>query len=114
MPADKPLPYPDFIQALPKAKLAAEGPVAHLLSAPQGQMVFFELPPGGHVPPHSHGAQWGIIVAGEVELTIEDKTMTLRPGDSYYVPDGAVHSGTVKVFSRVVDVFAENDRYQAK
>ena len=107
-------PYADFIKNLPKAKLAVEGPVAHLLAAPQGQVVFFELPAGSSVPPHSHGAQWGIMVEGDLELTIGEETLRLKPGDSYYIPAGVTHSARVLAFSRAVDVFAEADRYAAK
>jgi len=30
-----------------------------------------DIDPIGEVPPHSHGAQWGVVVEGEMELTID-------------------------------------------
>ena len=86
-------PYPEFIKSLPKADTPMAGVTAHLLAAPTGQVVFFELPAGASVPPHSHGAQWGIVVSGEVELTIGGETKRYKPGDSYFIGDGVEHSG---------------------
>ncbi len=107
-------PFSEFIKALPQAKVAMGGVAAHLLAAPLGQVVFFELPAGTTVPPHSHGAQWGIVVDGEVELTIGGDTKTYRAGDSYAIGDGQEHSGTAHTDCLVIDVFSEADRYAAK
>ncbi len=107
-------PYPDFIKALPRADIPMPGVTAHLLAAPQGQAVFFELPAGSSVPPHSHGAQWGIVVSGELELTIGGETKIYTAGDSYYVGEGVEHSATVLTDCRAIDVFADPNRYAPK
>lgn len=106
--------YPEFIKNLPQADLPMPGITAHLLSGEKGQAVFFELPAGAEVPPHSHGAQWGMVIEGSIQLTIGGETRIYRKGDSYVIGDGEEHSAVVKEPSRVIDVFADNDRYKAK
>ena len=107
-------PYADFIKALPQADIPMKGPLAYLLTGGPCQVVFFDLPAGAEVPPHSHGAQWGIIVDGEIELTIGGETNIYRKGDSYFIGDGVVHSGKITENCRAIDVFADADRYQPR
>jgi quercetin dioxygenase-like cupin family protein len=106
--------YSDFITQLPKADLPMEGVVGHLMASDDGQVVFFELPQGAAVPLHSHGAQWGIVVEGQIELTIGDETKKYGPGDYYHIADGEQHAATVLKPSKIIDVFSEAGRYQAK
>ncbi|BEQ15274.1 cupin domain-containing protein [Desulfoferula mesophila] len=107
-------PFSDFIRSLPEAALGLKGVTAYLLAAPQGQAVFFDLPAGASVPLHSHGAQWGIVVSGELELTIGDKTEIYRSGQSYSIPAGVLHGATTLAPSQVIDVFAEPNRYSPR
>lgn len=106
--------FADFITRLPQADIPMAGVTAYLLAAKEGQAVFFKLPAGAAVPPHSHGAQWGIVVQGEIELTIGGVQRTYRKGDDYTIGDGVVHSAVVKTDSLVIDVFADAGRYRAK
>ncbi len=49
-------------------------------------------PGGGSSGLYSHiGEEFGLILAGEMELTIEDKTYTLREGDSFYFSSARPH-----------------------
>ena len=43
------------------------------------------------VPPHRHGAQWGIVLAGTMELTMEGVCNTYGPGQTHYIPAGVEH-----------------------
>ncbi|MFH1034914.1 MAG: cupin domain-containing protein [Pseudomonadota bacterium] len=106
--------YAEFIKRLPRADIPMAGLDAALLAGAHGQVVFFTLPGGASVPPHSHGEQWGIVVEGEIELTIDGQTRTYRRGDAYYVGDQVVHSGSTKEGCLAIDVFADPQRYQAK
>lgn len=36
--------------------------------------------------------QLGFIVRGEVKMTIGDEVRTMRPGDTYVIPPGTIHS----------------------
>ncbi len=107
-------PYPDFIKALPQADLPMAGVNGYILGAPQAQAVFFEIPAGTAIPDHSHGDQWGVVLAGEVDLTIEGQTRRCTVGDSYFVPAGKVHSARVLTDARILEVFADADRWKPR
>lgn len=103
--------YPPEILRLPEANVTFPGVRGRMVQGEQGLVVFMDIAPIGQVPPHSHGAQWGIVVEGEMELTIGGQTRTYRHGDSYYIPAGTVHSAAFKSRVFVIDFFAERDRY---
>ncbi|MBT3220926.1 MAG: cupin domain-containing protein [Proteobacteria bacterium] len=75
------------------------------------QVVFFEIDPIGTVPLHKHGEQWGIVIEGEMELTIGSETHRYEPGDSYHIPAGVEHGARFLSHFRAIDVFADRDRY---
>jgi len=107
-------PFPDFIKNFPLADVKGAAITCHLVKNPHGQVVFFELPAGQAIPPHRHGVQWGIVVQGEMELTIEGDTQICKRGDTYYIPDQAMHSARVRVDTHTVSAFADPDRYREK
>ncbi len=106
--------YPELIQNLPDAEIPIPGVRGKLLQSEQGQVVFFDIPATAKVPPHSHGAQWGVVLEGEMELTIGPETRTYRKGDSYFIPAGVTHAATFKTRCRVLDLFADKDRYRVR
>ena len=78
-------------------------------------MVFFEMKLLIQVPEHSHEApQWGIVVEGRMELTINDKTEIYEKGDEYFIPAHTRHSARFLSECRVVDYFGEKMRYKPK
>lgn len=107
---------PDFILGLPKADLPFDETMVqtHVLSSKDGLVVFFEFLQDFDLPAHSHGAQWGTVLEGEIELTIGGETKTYRPGDSYFMGAGVMHSARVPAGTKVIDCFEEADRYQLK
>ena len=106
--------FPQFITSLPQVDIKLDGVRAWISQAKDHQVVFFDIDPIGEVPPHSHGEQWGIVVQGEMELTIEGVTRRCRPGDSYHIPAGAVHGAKFLSHFRAIDVFADADRYKPR
>ena len=45
------------------------------------------------VPEHTHPhEQFGVVLTGELTLTVGGETLLLRPGDMYLVPGGVPHS----------------------
>ena len=106
--------FPEFITGWPEVDVPLEGVRGWLLQGKSQQAVFFEIDPIAKVPVHTHGEQWGIVVEGELELTINEQTRRYRPGDSYHIPGGAPHSARFLSRVRVIDVFADADRYHAK
>jgi quercetin dioxygenase-like cupin family protein len=106
--------FPEFITNWPQVDVPLEGVRGWLLQGERQQAVFFEIDPTAEVPVHTHGEQWGIVVEGELELTINGQTRRCRAGDSYHIPAGAPHSARFLSRVRVIDVFADADRYRAK
>ncbi|UCG41772.1 MAG: cupin domain-containing protein [candidate division WOR-3 bacterium] len=103
--------FPNIIQNLPATDVGVEGVNARLLQGPDQQVVFMEFGRDVEVPEHSHEAQWGIVVAGEMTLTVDGRPSTLRRGDSYFIPAGVPHSARIKTGYSDVTLFNQVDRY---
>jgi quercetin dioxygenase-like cupin family protein len=106
--------YPELIRSLPEVDINMDGVRGWLLQGEKTQMVFFDIMPTGKIPPHAHCAQWGVMLEGEMSLTIGDDTRVYRKGDSYYIPEGTMHSAEFHSHVNVMDIFDAPDRYQAK
>jgi len=107
-------PYPEMIRGLPEIDISLEGVRGWLLQSEKHQAVFFDLEPVGEVPPHSHCAQWGLVLEGRMKLTIGGETKIYEKGDWYYIPAGVVHSATFLTRVHVIDVFDDAARYNPK
>ena len=107
-------PYAAWIQDLPEIDTPFTGLDGRLMAGPHGQAVFFRAEEDLEVPPHSHGAQWGIVVTGRLHLTIDGDAKEYEPGETYDIPAGAEHSAQLQAGSCVIDVFQDPDRYAAK
>ena len=106
--------FPEMITNLPEADIEFSGVKGWISQSDDNQVVFLEIEPVGKVAEHAHGAQWGIIVEGEMDLTIGGISKTYKKGDSYYIPDGVLHSAVFKCKTWAVDCFADRDRYKLK
>lgn len=107
-------PFAAWIRELPEVQTPFDGLDGRLLSSPHGQAVFFRAVEDVEVPPHSHGAQWGIVVAGRLELTVGGETGIYEPGDTYDIGGGEEHSARLEAGSCVIDVFRDPDRYESR
>jgi quercetin dioxygenase-like cupin family protein len=67
-----------------------------------------DLEPHVHLPAHSHPhEQAGIVINGEIELTVAGETQRLKAGDVYIIPGGVEHSArTFERPAQVMDVFS--------
>ncbi len=67
-----------------------------------------DLAPDASIPPHSHShEQAGMVVRGEMELTIGGEARVVRVGDIYVVPGGVEHSVRMGVEPcQVLEAFA--------
>ena len=106
--------YPEILTRLPEADIPFDGVKGWISQSEDHQIVFMEIEAIGIVPEHSHGAQWGIVVEGEMELTIGGVTNTYTNGDSYYIPEGVIHSANFISKTWVIDFFADKFRYKRK
>ncbi len=105
--------FPPFIRDLP----APDSPVrmqARIVPSDYVLPMFYEIDEDVEIPEHRHGAQWGVVLVGEMEMVIEGEARTYRAGDSYYVPPGALHIARIRAGYKGVDVFADADRYRVR
>jgi quercetin dioxygenase-like cupin family protein len=105
-------PYPGCIKDLPRAKIPFPGVHGWVAQGIETQTVFFEIEPIGSVTPHSHGAQYGFVIEGEMVLTIDGESKSYTRGDTYFIPEGVTHQAEFKTFCRVIDIFFEPRRYE--
>ncbi len=69
---------------------------AQLVPGEKLMLARVHLEPNGIVPEHDHPhEQFGFIVEGEVDFTIDGETRHLGPGDYYAIPGGVRHSVNV-------------------
>ena len=107
-------PFPDWMDDLPEVDTPFAGLKGQLLSSPHGQAVFFRAEEEFEVPPHAHGAQWGIVVTGRLHLSVDGEAGTYEPGETYDIPAGAEHTALLEAGTCVIDVFQDPDRYDPK
>ena len=110
------MPFPDFILSFPGIDVPFPEDVVHTsaIRSDAGLVAFFSFRKDMILPMHSHGAQWGSVLEGEIEFTIGGVTRTYGPGDSYMIPAGVEHGAKIKAGTRAIDVFEEPDRYRVK
>jgi quercetin dioxygenase-like cupin family protein len=104
--------YPECIRNLPKAKIPLQGVQGWLAQGSDFQVVFFEIEPIGSIPPHSHKAQYGIVLEGKVKLTIGNETKLYEKGDTYFIPEGVVHQAEFLTHFKAMEFFFEPNRYE--
>lgn len=107
------MPIAEFMRNLPAIDIPFPDDVVstNVIRSDHGLAVFFTFHTAVDLPAHSHKAQWGTVLQGEIELTIEGDTRTYRPGETYSIPSGATHSARITAGTVALDVFEEPDRY---
>lgn len=78
------------------------------------QIIFFDFDGIGEIPRHSHGARWGIVIAGEMDLSIGGERKIYKKGDCYFIPEEVLHSAKFNSRTILMDYLAEKDRYTIK
>ena len=63
---------------------------------------------------HSHASQWGVVLDGEIELTINGNENIFAKGDTYFIPKDVQHSAKIKAGYKDLTLFNQKDRYKAK
>jgi quercetin dioxygenase-like cupin family protein len=106
--------FPDPILNLPEADIPLKGLKAYLSQGDDHQIIFMEFSEDVDLPEHSHEPQWGIVLEGKIELSIDGVRQVFTKGDRYFIPSGVKHSG--KIFAGYADMtyFGQKSRYKAK
>jgi quercetin dioxygenase-like cupin family protein len=108
--------YATFMDSFPALDVPIDESIvtAKAIASDAGLVVFFTFHQDFELPPHSHKGQWGTVITGEVELTMNGVTKAYGPGETYDIPSGTVHSARVRAGTQAIDVFEENNRYGLK
>jgi quercetin dioxygenase-like cupin family protein len=106
--------FPEMITNLPEADIPIQGLHSYLFQGEEQQFVFMSFENDVEVPEHSHEAQWGVVLDGEIELTIDSKKCILTNGDTYFVPKDVKHSARIRKGYKDLTLFNQKDRYRAK
>lgn len=106
--------FPDIIRDLPEADIPVEGLHSHLSQGADQQFVFMSFENDAEIPEHSHAAQWGVVLDGEIDLWIDGKRRVLKKGDTYFIPKGVAHSAKIRKGYKDLTLFDQKDRYAVK
>ena len=104
--------FPEIVTLHPSADIPVEGVESYLVQTEQQQFIFMEFSKDVEIPEHSHEAQWGVILDGEMELTINGQKRTLKKGDSYFIDKDVKHSAKIKNGYKDLTLFDQKDRYK--
>ena len=103
-----------LISKFPEANIPIDGVLSRLIQAEEQQFIFMEFEKDIEVPSHSHNAQWGIVLDGEMEITISGKIYNLKKGDTYFIEKDEIHSAKIKAGYKDLTLFDQVDRYKEK
>lgn len=106
--------FPEPILRLVAANIPLDGVHARLSQSDTHQILFMEFSKDAVVSEHSHEAQWGVVLEGEVDLVIGGEEHTFRKGDRYFIPEGVPHSARIRAGYADITFFASAHRYGSK
>lgn len=106
--------FPSSILELPKVDIEIDGLNAFLSQGSDHQILFMEFSKDTQIPEHSHSSQYGIVLEGKIDVTIDGETKEYKKGDRYFIPEGVKHS--VKIYPGYSDItfFGQKDRYSIR
>lgn len=106
--------FPEPIRNLPLADVPFEGCTAYLSQTDTHQVLFMQFDRDIELPEHSHAAQWGVVLEGRIEMTIDGMTRTYIRGDRYIIPSGIRHSARIHASYADITFFDQKDRYRIR
>jgi quercetin dioxygenase-like cupin family protein len=91
-----------------KYKQLVEGIKARTFWKDRIMLALVDLEPNAVLPYHHHPhEQAGVVLEGEMTLTVGEETKLVRPGDLYLIPGDVPHSAKVgSMPTRLVDIFS--------
>jgi quercetin dioxygenase-like cupin family protein len=106
--------FPETIKSMPEADIPVPGLQAYLSQGPSQQVIFMVFHEDAEISPHTHAAQWSVVLEGRIDLDIEGVQRTYGKGDRIFVPAGARHAAKIHAGYADVTVFDQTDRYRTK
>ncbi len=106
--------FPGPVLDLPEADIPVDGLKAYIAQGEHFQILYMEFEKEAIIEEHSHESQWGVVLEGQIDLTIDGKELVFRKGDRYFIPKGVQHSA--KIYRGYADItyFNQKDRYKCK
>lgn len=106
--------FPNVITELPQAEIPIQGLNSYLLQCTDHQVIFMSFEKDVKVPEHSHESQWGVVLDGVIELTINGERQIYKKGDTYFIPENISHSAKIKAGYKDLTLFNQKDRYKPR
>lgn len=106
--------FPKPITGLPEADIPIKGIRAFLSQGPDHQIIFMEFSKDVDVPEHFHESQWGIVLEGRIDLTIDGVMKSYVKGDRFFIGKNVRHSARIHAGYTSMEYFNQADRYKAK
>jgi hypothetical protein len=106
--------FPEPILKLPEADIPLKGIHAYLSQGIGHQIIFMEFSDDVEIPVHSHESQWGIVLEGRIDFTMNGIEHTFVKGDRYFIPKGVEHSAKIHAGYADMTFFNQEDRYHPK
>lgn len=105
---------PEMITKLPEIDMPGDSIKGYMIQGETNQTIFFVVKAGTYLPEHSHASQWGTVIEGEFEISFNGEKKIYRKGDTYFVPEGTLHSG--KYITDVIsfDVFDDKNKFELR
>ena len=106
--------FPEPITKLPEVDMPFSNYEAYLSQGENHQIIFMQFNEDIDLSEHSHESQWGVVLDGKIELTIDGVKNTYTKGDRYFIEKDVKHSG--KIYAGYADMtfFNQRDRYDTK
>lgn len=105
---------PDEVLALPIVEIPVDGAAGFALSDDEKQLAFFVFEEGVSFPDHSHCAQRGTVIEGEMILEVNGRTNLYQAGDHYHVPEGTAHRTVFTRRTVLVDMSDDPRRFPTR
>jgi quercetin dioxygenase-like cupin family protein len=69
-------------------------------------MAFMEIAPNKEGTAHDHPFdQCGVVIEGEIEMSVDEKKKLLRPMETYFIPAGVKHNWkTATLAAKILDI----------
>ncbi|MCB0473057.1 MAG: cupin domain-containing protein [Flavobacteriaceae bacterium] len=94
------------ISELPK-KEVIKGFTGRFIHGEHFTLAFWEIEAGAELPEHSHPHEQSTqVLEGELEMTIDGKTNSYKPGMVAIIPPHSKHSGKALTRCKVTDIFS--------